>query len=260
MRCIERFVDALSEVQGAYEEFQRRATFVESNCEDGSKFSVAWVTVLKSYRGQPRKRSSSKVALDRLRRQKTAPLDLSTLDGIREDIAHVLDGGSLTLSDVADEAYERWHTICREIQRAGDLLKVDGCRILYQVHKAGNRTPDDYAKTARILLTAFPAAADPTDLAESVGSILAWVGQQRKRVEGKKKKPQKKRGRQAPDPKTLEDDDEFLAEWERAHELKVYMGDFAKDIGRPLAVVRRRLNTIRRRNKRAADKKTRTQK
>ena len=250
MRCIEIFVDALCEVSGGFEELQMRATHVESKCKDGSEFALARETALKSYRGQPRKRSSSKAALGRLRGQKTAPLDLSTLDGIREDIAHVLDGGSLNLSDVADEAYERWYTICREIQRAGDLLKVDGCRILYQVHKAGNRTPDDYAKTARILLTAFPAAADPTDLAESVGSILAWVGQQdRLGAEGKKKR--RKKGRPPADYETEVAEAKVFDAWKRAQEKKVDMITFAADNDMQYRDLKLLVDRVRKRNSRS---------
>ena len=258
VEAIRRFTKALCRNRESSKELERRATLVASESKQGTSLRNRIDDAFDCYQKQEKPRGRQSPAKQQLIRRLEPKADFWFASELTDFIKTI--NQAMRRGIIPRPCADLFALMGEEAERLADDasdVEADGCYFIFHLHP--ENADSDPAESSMPVLASRPGTAHLTSIASAVESLVAWAGQHKKRVEGKKKKPQKKRGRQTPDPKTLKDDAEFLAQWERAHEHGVYMGDFAKDIGRPLTVVTRRLNTIRKRNKRA-DKKTRTQK
>ena len=175
IRYIERFVDALNQIPGGQDELKRRATLIETSCRPGSGYDTARAESLQSYRGQPRRLTGSKLAIDNLREPKDTPVFLADIDQERQDIERVLNEGILKFSDAGREAFKRWGVACRAVQRDADPLAVDGCWHLLHIHESSEDNPTDSAKTARAIIRTDMGGADLDSIKAAADSLVDWV-------------------------------------------------------------------------------------
>ena len=174
-RRIERFIDALDQIAGGKDELRRRATLLDICCGPGTDYDSTRKKALASYKGQPRKLSGSKQAIDRLRKSTARSPPLANVNQTRQDIKRVLSEGILNLSAATREAFENWCNACRQVEREAGHLEVDGCWYLFNVHEAGGGRPSEQAKSAITILESNLGGGNLETIKAAAASLMDSV-------------------------------------------------------------------------------------
>ena len=225
-RCVERFVDAFSGVSAASDELRRRAEYVETTCRKDSKYDKAKATALKSCRLRPKKQTEAGLVLAKLRASGAVPCFLSDIDDQRVELDILLDGG-LNLSDTSEEAFTAWRRACRDIQRDGDQLCLDGCWHLHNLHEAGNGDTSGNAGVAVVLLKGRYGGSYLACMKDAAQSLMGWLqGLNPEQQSKPTRRP--KAGRKAADAMTKKKEADIVSNWTRARDAGRSRIEFVK--------------------------------
>ena len=248
-RCVERFVDAFSGVPAASDELRRRAEYVEIACGEDSDYGKAKTIALKSCRLRPKKQSEAGLALAKLRAVGADTCFLPGIDEIRVQLDKLLNC-DVNLSDSSIEAFTAWRRVCRDIQRDGDQLCLDGCWHLHSLHEAGNGDTSGNAGVAVVLLKGRYGGSYLASMKDAAESLMGWLqGLDPEQQSKTTRSP--KRGRKAANAELIKDEAEIAEAWVRARDTGMAKVTFAKQKGMRLRELEGVLDRVRKRKKRS---------
>ena len=247
-RAVFAFLDKLAKWPDGFNEMQRRASLVLIHCGSGSSYAQARKKALRHIRAV-----SKDEAINRVKAKLVAtpanPAQLAEVDDASQSIERWL---ALQPSSAGQNFLNDWLGACRDLQRRADGLHVDGCWLLDQHLREQQVEPKNGVGFITALTRSASGAWNRARIRPAVASLVEPLDRLPSIQPATRRNV--KRGRPQRSEAERQKEEKLVNEWKKASESGIAKKDFTKDKGVTMRDLKRILDRVKKKAKRASTK------